>query len=71
MGEGFRHHIAARLFLQAVVAHSGRRRQRFFGVARLQDLPRPPVIYRLDIVRLDTLDDPDLRRAILGERVEV
>ena len=34
-------------------------------------LEQAPVIYRLDIVRLDTLDDPDLRRAILGERVEV
>ncbi len=34
-------------------------------------LEQAPVIYRLDIVRLDTLDDPDLKRAILAQRTPV
>lgn len=36
-----------------------------------QALEQAPVIYRLDIVRLDTLDDPDLKRAILAQRIPV
>lgn len=52
MGEGLRRHDSARLPLQAVVAHPGRRRQRFLGVARLQHLACPlrvvcPLIVRL------------------------
>lgn len=39
--------------------------------ALLESLEHAPIIYRLDIVRLDTLADPDLKRTILGERVEV
>lgn len=34
-------------------------------------LEQAPVIYRLDIVRLDMLDDPDLKRAILAHRIPV
>jgi predicted nucleotidyltransferase len=36
----------------------------------LQDaLEHAPVIYRLDVVHLDTLHDPDLKQAILNQRV--
>lgn len=34
-------------------------------------LDQAPVIYQLDVVRLDTLRDPALRQAILDQRVPI
>lgn len=35
----------------------------------VEALEQAPVIYRLDVIHLDTLDDPVLRQAILRSRV--
>lgn len=39
--------------------------------ALLEALEQAPVIYALDIVRLDTLHDPDLKQAIQSQRVDL
>ncbi|MFO7542753.1 MAG: nucleotidyltransferase domain-containing protein [Thiobacillus sp.] len=36
-----------------------------------ESLEQAPLIYSLDVVRLDTLQDPDLKQAILSQRVRV